>query len=155
MNNVIKTKRLRIRLSSDIEMEELIANEKDQGMKQAYTEMLNASISNPLTRKWYATWIIELSDNDNQRIGNLCFKGLDMGAVEIGYGLNNLYWGQGYATEAVRAMIEWVKSQDEVNKIEAESETDNIASIRVLEKSGFELNGVQGEEGPRFEYKGL
>ena len=90
MNNVIKTKRLRIRLSSDIEMEELIANEKDEGMKQAYTEMLNASINNPLTRKWYATWIIELSDNDNQRIGDLCFKGLDMGAVEIGYGLNNL-----------------------------------------------------------------
>ena len=50
MNNVIKTKRLRIRLSSDIEMEDLIANENDEVMNQAYTEMLNASINNPLTR---------------------------------------------------------------------------------------------------------
>lgn len=85
------------------------------------------------------------------RVGDLCFKGLDSkGVVEIGYGILEEYQGQGYATEAVKAVTEWALQKNNVTAIEAETDVDNIISQKVLAKCGFIANGVIGEEGPRF-----
>lgn len=62
--------------------------------------------------------------------------------------------GQGLTTEAVVAMCQWAIKQEGVNCIEAETDPDNRASQRVLEKAGFLPNGVIGEEGPRFVWRG-
>ena len=56
--------------------------------------------------------------------------------------------GCGYATEAVTAITEWALKQDKIYCVIAEVDKNNIASIRVLEKSGFELTDKVGEEGP-------
>ena len=78
-------------------------------------------------------------------------KGLnDDGSVEIGYGISAKYQGCGYATEAVDAMVSWALRQSEVRRVDAETEPDNKASQRVLEKCGFIPAGTTGEEGPRF-----
>lgn len=150
---MIETKRLTIRISSDDEMRELIKNETDEGLRAAYGEMLSACEAHPDDRAWYAAWFIELKNGE--RIGDLGFKGITSdGAVEIGYGLLPEYWGQGYATEAVSAAVAWAESRPEVTRIEAETEPDNAASQRVLEKCGFVPTGTYGEEGPRFVWKG-
>ena len=57
-------------------------------------------------------------------------------------------------TEAVKTLAEWASKQPNVKQIEAEAEEINIASIRVLEKSNFVPNGIMGQEGPRFVWKG-
>lgn len=146
---IIKTERLKICLASDDEMRSLIENETDQGLKAAYTEMLDLSIKYPENRKWYAVWFIKL--NNGTRIGDLCFKGLSQdGKVEIGYGLLPEYFGNGYATEAVLAAVKWAASQEGVKVIEAETDADNKASQRVLYKVGFLPTGEIGQEGPRF-----
>lgn len=150
---LIKTERLTIRLASDDEMRQLIADENDEDIKQAYREMFEFSVSNPEKRQWYAAWFIE---HDGLRVGDLCFKGLDTdGRVEIGYGLLPEFWGRGYATEAVRAIIQWALIQPGVIAIEAEIEVNNVASRRVLEKSGFVPTGQIGAEGPRYVWRGL
>lgn len=98
---LVATERLLIRLASDDEMRQLIVDENNDDLKQAYREMFELAVSNPENRQWYAAWLIE---HDGVRIGELCFKGLDAdGRVEIGYGLLSEFWGRGYATEAVRA----------------------------------------------------
>ena len=149
MKSLVRTERLLIRLASEAEMHELIEQEPEEALKQAYTEMLDACIAHPEQRQWYAAWLIELPDG--QRVGDLCFKGLSPdGAVEIGYGLLPAYWGKGYASEAVSAMTEWASRQPGVRRIEAETDPDNAASQRVLQKAGFVPTGVCGEEGPRF-----
>lgn len=149
---MITTKRLTIRLLSDAEMRELISGEKDEELQAAYTQMLDGSICFPTQRQWYAVWDISL--RNGERIGDLCFKGLSAeGIAEIGYGLLPEYWGKGYATEAVGAAVEWASGQPGVKRIEAETEPDNVASQRVLEKVGFRPNGAMGEEGPRFTWK--
>lgn len=154
MSTEIVTNRLQIRLSTDKEMQKLIENETDLGLKQAYSQMLKASLNNPDTRQWFATWIIELNDAEQTKVGDLSFKGLkDDGSVEIGYGFNEVYWNKGYATEAVEAIVNWAINQPGVKIVEAEAESNNIASIRVLEKNNFVSTGVMGEEGPRFIYK--
>ena len=58
--------------------------------------------------------------------------------------------GQGYTTEAVQAMTQWAFQQKDVVFVEAETDPENKASQRVLEKCGFVPDRTTGEEGPRF-----
>lgn len=151
---MVITKRLNITLLSDEAMEEMIYGEAIPELKQAYTEMMKGCKACTDRRQWYGIWDICLADALDISIGNLSFKGLnDDGIVEIGYGINEEYAGNGYATEAVSAMVSWALSQPGVFRIEAETEPDNLASQRVLAKSGFIPNGIIGEEGPRFEIR--
>ena len=74
---------------------------------------------------------------------------------EIGYGILDEFQGQGYATEAVKLALKWAFEHPQVLAVEAESDPDNAASQRVLEKCGFLATGAIGEEGPRcIVYKG-
>lgn len=146
---MIETKRLRIYPTAREQMEAFIAAEADVELKKAYTEMLEGCLRHPDQWQWYAMWMIELRDGTH--IGDLCFKGLGAnGVVEIGYGILEEYQGHGYATEAIDATVVWALKQSNVTRVEAETEPDNRASQRVLEKCGFLPSGILGEEGPRF-----
>jgi RimJ/RimL family protein N-acetyltransferase len=61
---------------------------------------------------------------------------------EIGYWLGVPYWGHGYATEAVRALIDQAFGELGHDVLEAGARTSNTASRRVLEKCGFQWTGV-------------
>jgi RimJ/RimL family protein N-acetyltransferase len=146
---MIETKRLRIYPAAREQMEVFIAAETDADLKTAYTEMLEGCLRHPDQWHWYAMWLIELRDGTH--IGDLCFKGLGAnGTVEIGYGVLEEYQGHGYAAEAVDAVVVWALKQPDVIRVEAETAPDNLASQRVLEKSGFLPSGTIGEDGPRF-----
>lgn len=146
---MLTTERLSIRIASDEEMREMIAQEPEEEMKIAYGEMLAGCLARPEQRQWYAVWKIFLQSGE--LIGDLCFKGLsEDGAAEIGYGLLPEFWGKGYATEAVTAMVNWALAQPGVKCIEAETEPENYASQNVLTKVGFRPTGKNGAEGPRF-----
>ena len=145
----IETSRLVIYTTSREEMLKIIESETDDILKRAYTEMLKGCLDHPGQWEWYAIWIIERKDGTH--VGDLSFKGLSNdGSVEIGYGVTETQRGQGYAAEAVDAAVMWVLQQPGVKRVEAETEPDNQASQRVLEKCGFVPAGVVGEEGPRF-----
>ncbi len=146
---MILTERLRIYPASREQMEVLIASEREEELKKAYAEMLEGCLRFPGRWDWYAVWMIE--KKDGTQIGELCFKGLDdNGVAEIGYGIMEEYRGQGFATEAVRAVCRWAFRQAEVKMLEAETDAGNTASQRVLAKCGFRPNGIIGAEGPRF-----
>ena len=147
----VETERMYLYPLSDEEMRLVIENESDPEMKQAYTEMLEGSLSNPDKRIWYAIWNMELKDESGIIVGDFCFKGLsDDGVIEIGYGLKEEYRHYGYMTEALKAITEWALSQESVKQVEAETDAENIASQKVLLQSGFISNVKMGEEGPRF-----
>lgn len=149
---MIETERLIIHIASDDEMRDFIAAQELDVLREAYTEMLDGSLAHQNERAWYAMWMIELRDGTH--VGELCFKGVSPdGAVEIGYGIDEQYQCHGYATEAVSAVTAWAAQQDGITHVEAEAEEENLASLRVLEKSGFVPTGERGEEGPRFVWK--
>lgn len=84
-------------------------------------------------------WFI-ICQSDGQVLGTIDFKNVpdEVKTVEIGYGLDNsAFSGQGYMTETVRAFCQNALQDDKISKIIAETERDNLASARVLEKSGF------------------
>lgn len=64
-------------------------------------------------------------------------------APEIGYWLGVNHWGQGFATEAVRAVIDHAFEEHAIDELFAGARVTNPASRRVLEKCGFQWTGVQ------------
>ena len=75
--------------------------------------------------------------SDGLAIGGVGFKGPpDGGVVEIGYGLAPSARGHGYATEAVRSLVQMAVGL-RVATIRAETDVDNVASQRTLEHAGF------------------
>ncbi|MBR6267525.1 MAG: GNAT family N-acetyltransferase [Selenomonadaceae bacterium] len=145
----LETERLRIYVALQAEMEQVIEKQTDEELKKAYQEMLDGYLAHPEQGEWYAIWMV--TRRDGVQVGDLSFKGLNEdGSVEIGYGISDEFQGQGYATEAVKATVDWALKQDGVLRVEAETEPDNTASQRVLAKCGFVSNGIMGEEGPRY-----
>lgn len=144
-----ETKRLKIYAASREQMEAFIAEQSVDALKAAYTEMLEGCLAHPDKWEWYAIWMIELKDGTHA--GELCFKGVTKsGAAEIGYGISEAYRRRGYGTEAVSALTKWALNQPGVECITAETEESNLASQKILRKSGFVPTGEIGEEGPIF-----
>ena len=145
----IKTERLEIELMPTEELEKLLSGTLDKELVKAYSEMLTGAINEPQNAVWYLPWAMKLAENKTC-IGNLGFHGpAQNGAVEIGYGIEPEFEGHGYATEAAKALVNWAFEQPGVEAVEAEAEESNAASLRIIEKLGFQPCGV-GEEGPRF-----
>ncbi|UVS78716.1 GNAT family N-acetyltransferase [Actinokineospora sp. UTMC 2448] len=65
------------------------------------------------------------------------------GVVEIGYGVVPSRRGRGYAAEATRALTEFALTAPGVHTVRADVEPSNPASVRVLEKAGFELDHAE------------
>jgi ribosomal-protein-alanine N-acetyltransferase len=66
----------------------------------------------------------------------------DFRSATLTYILDDAAWGHGYATEAVDALLSWAFDALNLNRIQAETDTRNGASVRVLQKLGFELEGM-------------
>jgi len=92
----------------------------------------------------------------NKRDGEACFVillddtpigacGIDPreDGLELGYWLGVRYWGQGYATEAVRALIDHAFGDLQQETLHAGARVSNPASRRVLEKCAFQWTGVR------------
>lgn len=62
--------------------------------------------------------------------------------AEIGYALSARYWREGYMSEAVNAIIEFGFREMLLNRIVGRCEVNNIASARVMEKVGMQLEGI-------------
>ena len=81
---------------------------------------------------------------DQKMIGTCGFTRFDFhsNSAEIGYVLNPEYWGKGYATEAVKAVMKFGFETLGVVRIEAKYMNGNDASRRVMEKVGMSYEGM-------------
>ncbi|MBI1257116.1 MAG: GNAT family N-acetyltransferase [Chloroflexi bacterium] len=93
-------------------------------------------------------WGITLKEPQTGLIGRCGFNYIlrQDRRASIGYDLGYAYWGKGIMTEAVRAMVRFGFAQLNLNRIEADAAAENAGSIRVLEKVGFQREGLQHEQ---------
>jgi [ribosomal protein S5]-alanine N-acetyltransferase len=63
-------------------------------------------------------------------------------SVEVGYWIAEPYWNQGIATEALAAMLPFIREVLAPVRIQAHTMAPNVASARVLEKAGFTFEGT-------------
>jgi ribosomal-protein-alanine N-acetyltransferase len=67
-------------------------------------------------------------------------------SASLGYCYTDSAWGRGYATEAARELLRWAFATLDLNRVQAEADTRNAASARVLEKLGFVREGTLRED---------
>ncbi|WP_246456107.1 GNAT family N-acetyltransferase [Nocardioides mesophilus] len=67
-------------------------------------------------------------------------------SASLTYCLDHSAWGRGYATEAVGALLHWGFDTLGLNRVQAETDTRNLASARVLQKLGFVREGMLRED---------
>jgi RimJ/RimL family protein N-acetyltransferase len=65
----------------------------------------------------------------------------------MGFRLARPFWGRGFATEAVRASRDYAFSTSRLPKLVARVHPANVASIRVVQKAGFDYEGDAKLEG--------
>lgn len=110
-----------------------------QGFLPTYIQMLEADPS----LLGYGVWLM-IRTEDSTLVGDLGFLGKveDEECLEIGYEVLTAYRNQGFATEAVQALVDFAFTQLGAKKIIAHTPQDNVASIRVVEQLGMQNLGV-------------
>ncbi|EIV8504280.1 GNAT family N-acetyltransferase [Vibrio parahaemolyticus] len=66
-----------------------------------------------------------------------------LNAYDIGYGFLPSAYGQGFAIEAAKAVVEYAKQAMQLSQLVAITNNDNIRSISLLKKLGFEFERVE------------
>jgi RimJ/RimL family protein N-acetyltransferase len=90
-------------------------------------------------RKRENTFVIEHADEGV--IGAVGFHQPARAPLEMGYWIGRPYWGQGYATEASAAALDWAEHDWRRKMVVAGHFADNEASAQVLIKTGFLYTG--------------
>ena len=85
-------------------------------------------------------YVITLKENDTL-IGMFGLHPMGL-KFEVGYALARPYWGKGYMTEILRAVIDWALAQPDIFRVQAFCDVENIGSARVMEKAGMTREGL-------------
>ena len=150
MGNLIRSERLCLRQLEAEEARALLRGEADperpwmagypmQGTLIAVEAFLRA-VDNGADPGAYGVYQLVRS-SDAVVVGDIGFHGPpdQGGSVTVGYGLAPGARGQGYATEALRAVLAWALAQPEVTSVEADTTHANLPSQRVMERAGMRL----------------
>lgn len=87
------------------------------------------------------TFAVEFEKGGFVGLVSLKLSSSKFNSAEIWYKINVDFWNQGYATEAIRAVIRFGFDRLKLHRIEAGCAVENLASIRVLEKAGMTQEG--------------
>ena len=90
-----------------------------------------------------SSWVVTLRET-GLVIGTIGFVwySTDNNAAELGYSFSREYWNHGYATQALRAVIDCLFSSLPLNRLEAQHDVRNPASGRVMQKCGLTQEGI-------------
>lgn len=103
-------------------------------------EFINAMM--PADKNDVFAFAIECDGKAIGSIGVFRQQNIHRRTAELGYYIDEDYWGKGIATQAVKQMCRYVFKNSDILRIFAEPFSKNIASCRVLEKAGFQCEGT-------------
>ena len=111
--------------------------------------------ANPEVNKWFVRWMV--LRETREIVGSLSFHGApdENGMLEIGLGVHEKFWRQGFGYEALMGMWLWAASQSGVLKFRYTVDPNNDASVGLIHKFGFTYVGQQidDEDGPEDIYE--
>lgn len=149
----IHTERLVIRHPAMTDLDALVArrSEPDVARFQSWSapyprnkaeELLSSAVamSGPEVGQW--SMVTVASADTGEVLGDLAIHLTEQGKVaEIGYTFAVRYWGNGFATEAVEGLVDRLFKSGGVERVSATLDADNLASARLLERTGFLYEG--------------
>jgi ribosomal-protein-alanine N-acetyltransferase len=116
---------------------------KETVLRQTLPKMQAATGTDHL---FHTFWLV-IDKASRVIVAEMGFKGppVDAGHVEIGYGTMPAMEGNGFMTEAVDGILQWAAERPDINYVLAETHSANTASIRVVQKNGFEPFNQKGD----------
>jgi RimJ/RimL family protein N-acetyltransferase len=144
----IRTPRLVLRapVASDAARISLLAGDYD-------VASMTGTIPHPYNEQMAAEWIASVLageegvvfavERSGALIGCTGYRAFGEDHAEMGYWIGKPYWGMGYATEAVRALIHYAFETDGFDYLRVGHFTDNPASARIIAKFGFAPEGQE------------
>ncbi|MGH6735342.1 MAG: GNAT family N-acetyltransferase [Methyloceanibacter sp.] len=142
----IKTERLALRPLGAADAVRLSALAGDYDVAS-----MTGTVPHPYSESQAAEWIASVKAGeegvvfgifrDDELIGCTGYRAFGDDHAELGYWIGKPYWGQGYATEAVGALIGYAFDANGFDYLKAGHFTDNPASERVIRKLGFVAQG--------------
>lgn len=107
-----------------------------------YLADINANFQSKTLFQWGISLI-----TDDKIIGTATLFQLDSKnrRAEIGYALNRIFWKKGLVNEALNALLYFAFTELNLHRVEADVDPRNAASIRVLERLGFQREGFLRE----------
>lgn len=93
-----------------------------------------------------------ITDKETDAVMGLIFLHINHhdNSAEVGYWLGRPFWGGGYMTEALKAMLQFGFEELNLNRIQASYFSDNLASERVMEKVGMIHEGTFRQAGRKW-----
>lgn len=99
-----------------------------------------AEMDGPADEEWYMVGIS--GPESDELVGDLALHLSRKGrSAEVGYTLASAHWGNGYAAEAVAALVEYLFEDLGVTRVSAMLHPDNVGSAQVVERTGFLFEG--------------
>jgi [ribosomal protein S5]-alanine N-acetyltransferase len=152
---ILTTERLRLRQLTHDDADAIVAlfgsPEVLRFLNQPPTDTPEKAIGlidwlNALYEKHEPQWAITLNGDDRLigTCGTIAWD-RDNRHIDIGYHVLPSQWGNGYATEATRAVVRWCFEHMDIHRIQADCTDGNIGSERVLLKCGFKIEGLWRE----------
>jgi len=109
-------------------------------------EMLTQEIIRDVELGAMMKWgVARLSDDTVIATVTLFHVDLEQGRAELGYAMAQESWGQGYMAEALRSLVDYTFNTLNLRRLEADVDPRNGASIRTLERLGFQREGFLRE----------
>jgi RimJ/RimL family protein N-acetyltransferase len=149
MSTVIETARLRMRTWREEDAEPYYQINQDPRVTQyllgaltiEQVEAFLLRVNEQQEKQGYTLWATELKST-GELIGFIGLNYTDFPAhftpaVEIGWRLGSSHWGQGYATEGAKAVLEYGFKTCSLKEIVSFTVPENVRSIRVMEKIGL------------------
>lgn len=131
-------------LAAALNNKKILDNLRD-GLPYPYTERdaeeyISAMLASDENKTF--AFAITVDDRAVGSIGVFRQDNIHFRTAELGYYVAEPYWGKGICTEAVKKACAHVFEHSDIIRIYAEPFAHNAASCRVLEKAGFQLEGV-------------
>ncbi len=125
-------------LRSDQQVLKYLLNEPATSIEQVekFIETINGNLENAVS----ILWAITFRDHPDKLVGTICYWNIkpEDDRAEIGYVLHPDHWRKGIMKEAMKSVIEYGFQTLKLHSIEAVTSPGNIATIRLLESSGFQ-----------------
>lgn len=122
-----------------------ILNNLRDGLPYPYTEKdaeeyIEAMLSSDKTKTF--AFAITVNDIVVGSIGVFRCDNIHFRTAEMGYYIGEPYWGKGLGTSAVKQVCSYIFQNTDIIRIFAEPFAYNTASCRILEKAGFQFEGI-------------
>jgi [ribosomal protein S5]-alanine N-acetyltransferase len=116
-------------------------------VERAFTASLAAIRAEPAVRLWGDRVLLLREGEEARVVGSVVFHGRpDDGVAEIAYGVEEASQGNGYATEAVAACLEWALAEAGIHAVQAATFAWHVPSLRVIGKVAMTRVGTRDHE---------